>query len=72
MPLDDSFANIARYALAVIVAVAFLLVGLWDGYCYFLHREDLTVTAIFRSWFAGDPMLVVLATLLFVHLVVQR
>jgi len=70
--LDDAFANWARYGLAVIVAITFLLAGIWDAYCYFLHREELTVTAIFRSWFAADPMLIVLATILFVHLVVQR
>lgn len=72
MAAIDRWADIARYSLAMAVAIVILVVAIWDGACYFFHRDELTVTSIFRAWFAADPTLVVLATILFCHLVIQR
>jgi len=72
MPSENGFADQVRFILAVSVAVLLLVVGLWDAYCAYRHRLDLTVSAIVRQWCLEMPILTVFAAFLFYHLFVEH
>lgn len=70
--MDDHVAEVCRLVLAIAFGVILFLVGVWDGYAFFRHRNDLTVSATLHYWQDQARIITVLATMLFYHLCVER